>query len=81
MKTASAHQRKGVARLLLCHMVNVATQRNFKYLLLETGTPEVFMPARKLYESLGFVECGPFADYKHDPYSVFMRRKLVADKL
>ncbi len=58
-------------------MVTVATQRSLKFLLLETGTPEVFAPARKLYKSLGFVECEPFVDYKHDPYSVFMRCKLA----
>ncbi|MFK7860559.1 MAG: GNAT family N-acetyltransferase [Granulosicoccus sp.] len=73
MKTASAHHRKGVARLLLSHILDVAKERKLEYLLLETGTPEAFVPARRLYERHGFVECEPFADYKRDPYSVFMR--------
>ncbi len=74
MKTATAHQRKGVAQLLLNHIIEVAKQRNLKRLLLETGTPDAFAPARKLYAKQGFVECEPFADYIHDSYSVFMQR-------
>lgn len=77
MKTAQNHQRKGVARLLLQHMMTVAADRNLKFLLLETGTPDAFEPARRLYTSHGFVECDPFADYRQDPYSVFMQRTLV----
>ncbi|MFK7996768.1 MAG: GNAT family N-acetyltransferase [Granulosicoccus sp.] len=78
MKTAPSHLRKGVARLLLNHMLAVASERNLKYLLLETGTPEAFDAARNLYKNLGFVECEPFADYQYDPYSVFMRYELVS---
>mgnify|MGYP002403379335 FL=1 len=29
-----------------------------------------FIPARKMYEKFGFVECGPFADDTEDPNSV-----------
>jgi len=32
--------------------------------------------AQKLYESFGFSYCGPFADYKPDPNSVFMELEL-----
>ncbi|ASJ72052.1 GNAT family N-acetyltransferase [Granulosicoccus antarcticus] len=78
MKTAPAHLRKGVAQLLLSHMLEVAKTRGLKYLLLETGTPEAFTPARQLYARHGFVECEPFADYKLDPYSVFMRCDVAA---
>ena len=31
-----------------------------------------FLPARALYARHGFVECGPFGDYREDPNSVFM---------
>jgi putative acetyltransferase len=37
---------------------------------------EAFAPARRLYESFGFAYCGPFADYKEDPNSVFMTKEL-----
>ena len=43
---------------------------------LETGATECFLPARKLYEKFGFDCCEPFADYRPDPYSVFMTRTL-----
>ena len=37
---------------------------------------ELHGPAR-LYERFGFTRCGPFADYREDPYSVFMTRALA----
>lgn len=73
MKTSPSHQRRGVARRLLRRILIAANERNLKQVFLETGTPEAFVPARKLYENHGFVECEPFADYTHDPYSVFMK--------
>ena len=51
-------------------------QRGYTRLSLETGTQPGFVPARRLYESFGFVECGPFADYREDPNSVFMTLEL-----
>jgi putative acetyltransferase len=76
MRTASAHLRKGVAQALLTHAIEEARQRGYTRLSLETGSLEVFMPARQLYASMGFIECEPFADYIKDPYSVFMTRTL-----
>lgn len=77
MKTVVAHLRKGVASELLKHIIVVATEQNLKYLMLETGSPDAFAPARSLYSQFGFVECGPFADYTKDPYSVFMEYEVV----
>ncbi|MDG0808290.1 GNAT family N-acetyltransferase [Cohnella rhizosphaerae] len=76
MRTAEAHLRKGVAAGLLAHIVAEARSRGFTRLSLETGSPESFIPARKLYEKFGFEYCGPFADYKEDPYSVYMTMAL-----
>jgi putative acetyltransferase len=45
-------------------------------LYLETGSFEFFEPARRLYLKHGFELCGPFADYKPDPNSVFMTKIL-----
>ncbi len=77
MRTASSHQRRGVAAALLEHMLNVARQRAYRRLNLETGSMEAFAPARALYARFGFELCGPFADYVDDPYSVFMTRELM----
>ncbi|WP_283152606.1 GNAT family N-acetyltransferase [Guptibacillus hwajinpoensis] len=76
MKTASAHLRKGVAKRLLQHTINEARARGYERLSLETGSMEVFQPARKLYASFRFHECQPFAGYREDPNSVFMSLEL-----
>jgi putative acetyltransferase len=76
MRTAAAHVRKGVATRLMRHLLQQARQQGYRRLSLETGSPEAFDPARTLYRHFGFVECGPFADYIEDPYSVFMTIEL-----
>ncbi|WP_294767695.1 GNAT family N-acetyltransferase [uncultured Rhodoferax sp.] len=76
MRTASAHLRKGVARAMLRHILAEARARGLRRVNLETGTPAPFAAAQKLYASEGFVECGPFADYVLDPYSLFMTKVL-----
>ena len=76
MRTAAAHLRKGVASLLLKHIITEATQRGYRRLSLETGAPDYFKPARALYEKFGFKICLPFAPYRPDPNSVFMTCEL-----
>jgi putative acetyltransferase len=76
MRTANAHRRRGVARAMLEHIVTEAQRRGYARLSLETGSNEPFAPARELYRRFGFIECGPFADYREDPNSVFMTRAL-----
>lgn len=72
MRTPTTLRRQGAGRALLAHIVHVARERGYRRLSLETGTQEAFAPAQRLYESFGFVSCEPFADYKPDPYSLFM---------
>ena len=76
MRTATAHLRRGVASRILIHILEVARQRSYRRLSLETGSMEAFAPARSLYSRFGFQPCGPFADYVEDPYSVFMTIEL-----
>jgi putative acetyltransferase len=76
MRTASSHRRKGVAKQLLQHLLDVAKQRGYTRVSLETGSMDFFMPARALYASFGFENCPPFADYIADNNSVFMTKKL-----
>lgn len=80
MRTARAHLRKGVARAMLRHILAAARARGFQRISLETGTPAPFVAAQKLYASEGFVECGPFASYVLDPYSLLMSKALTADE-
>lgn len=76
MRTSSLHLRKGVARRILEHIIEVAKERGYQRLSLETGSMESFDPAKKLYESVGFQYCKPFSDYIEDPHSVFMTKVL-----
>ena len=76
MRTAAAFKQQGVASLLLAHILEVARQRGYRRLSLETGSMDFFEPARRLYAKFGFVRCAPFADYKEDPNSVFMSLAL-----
>ena len=80
MRTADGHQRKGVARALLQHIESAARAEGMERLSLETGSTAPFAAALRMYASEGFVNCGPFADYALDPFSVFMT-KLLADQV
>ena len=76
MRTTPTHLRKGVAAKLLDHIINEARRRNYRRLSLETGASELFNAAHRLYSKFGFQRCGPFADYKEDPNSLFFTRDL-----
>ena len=76
MRTPAAMRRRGAGRAILAHIIEVARSRSYRRLSLETGSLEAFAPAQKLYESFGFERCGPFGDYRDDPNSVFMTRRL-----
>lgn len=76
MRTAHGYRGRGVATMLLRHIIDEAKCRNYRRLSLETGSMPFFEPARRLYLKFGFVYCGPFADYREDPHSVFMTKEL-----
>lgn len=69
--------RTGAGRAMLRHIIATARARGFTSLWLETGVEPRFVPAHRLYASEGFVECGPFGDYRPDPMSLFMTRALA----
>lgn len=76
MRTASAFLRKGVASLVLQHLISEAQRRGYRRLSLETGSSEHFEPAQRLYRKFGFKDCPPFNGYLEDPNSAFMTREL-----
>jgi putative acetyltransferase len=76
MRTPLAHRRRGAGRAMLTHIIEVAKERSYERLSLETGAAEAFTPARKLYGNFGFSYCEPFGDYTDDPNSVFMTLRL-----
>ena len=76
MRTPRALRRRGAGRAILEHIVNEARARGYQRLSLETGAHEAFGAAHRLYESFGFEDCGPFADYEPSPHSIFMSLEL-----
>jgi putative acetyltransferase len=76
MRTPQSLRRRGAGRAVLAHIIEEARRRGYRRLSLETGSMQAFRPAWCLYESFGFIHCTAFADYKPDPYSVFMTLKL-----
>jgi len=77
MRTATAHLRKGIATIVLEHLISEAKRRGYRRLSLETGAMPYFGPAHALYQKFGFRTCPPFAGYIEDPNSVFMTRELI----
>lgn len=76
MRVADAFLGKGVGRAILKRIIDEARALRLEALYLETGSSPAFIPALKLYESEGFSYCGPFAEYRDDPFSRFMVRAI-----
>jgi putative acetyltransferase len=78
MRTPDARRGHGAGRTLLAHIVQVARDRGYERLSLETGSQDAFLPAQALYASMGFKLCGPFGAYQEDRHSVFMTLDLAS---
>jgi len=76
MRAAPDYRGRGVGKAILRHLLGEARARGYARVSLETGRPAEFLPARRLYESYGFVECPPFADYVLDDFSICMTLEL-----
>ena len=76
MRTAQAALGRGIGRAVLGHIMAEARKRRYRRLSLETGSTEPFAAALRLYESEGFVSCGPFGDYQDTPFTRFFTREL-----
>ena len=76
MRVADGFLGRGAGRAMLEHILTEARRVGMRSLWLETGSVDAFVPAIRLYESAGFVQCGPFEGYTDDPFSMFMKREL-----
>ncbi len=76
MHTLESHRRRGAGSAMLQHIIAAARAEAMSRLSLETGSWPYFGPARALYRKHGFVDCGPFGDYRDDPNSLFMSLDL-----
>lgn len=61
---------------MLVHVIDEARRRSCDRLSLETGRMDFLLPARRLYESFGFVYCGSFGECRNAPNSVFMTKEF-----
>jgi putative acetyltransferase len=64
----------GLSRKLMTVLEDESRALGFKIARLETGISQP--EALGLYKALGYIERGPFGDYKLDPLSVFMEKLL-----
>ena len=76
MRAAPEYRGRGAGEAILLHLLAEAESRGYSWLGLETGVPEPFLPARRLYEKHGFAECPAFGDYVSDDFSMCMDRSL-----
>lgn len=65
---------QGVGRSLLLAILQAARERGFTAVMLEVGILNV--EARRLYESCGFRDRGPFGSYEQTPIATFMQIDL-----
>jgi len=76
MRAHPDYRGRGAGKAILHHLLAEARARGYTRVSLETGRPEPFLPARRLYESHGFAECPPFGAYVADDFSICMTRTL-----
>jgi putative acetyltransferase len=65
---------QGIARRILDALIETAREAGVAVLRLETGVAS--HAALAFYERTGFGRRAPFADYRPDPLSVFMEKRL-----
>ena len=76
MRTHPDHLRRGVAVLLLDHIMTEAKLRGLTRLSLETGSGPAFEPALALYRKYGFVNGDAFSDYQPSAFNQFLHLDL-----
>lgn len=76
IRVVDEYRKKGYGFKIINHLISEAKKLDITKLSLETGAGDFFLPARKLFKKIGFVECPPFAHYKEDPNSYYMKLEL-----
>ncbi len=66
---------KGIAQAIMKELERYLVKKAVTYARLETGIHQ--KEAIQLYQKLGYDRIDPFGDYKVDPLSVFMEKKLL----
>lgn len=69
-----SYRGKGLSRRIMQILLYHAGEEEIPIIKLETGPKQI--QSINLYENLGFVQCGPFGEYKENPNSLFMELAL-----
>jgi len=76
MHVLSERRGHGLADQILKRLMETAREMGLSRVSLETGSQDVFAPARAFYARHGFEPCAPFEGYEEDPASVFFTRRI-----
>ena len=76
MYVAPAARGQGLGRAILEHLESEARREGLSLMRLETGNRQA--EALALYRGAGYVDCGPFGDYREDPLSLFLEKRLTS---
>ena len=74
MYVAPPARGQGLGRAILARIEEQAAREGLRLMRLETGVRQD--EAIALYRSCGYVDCDPFGDYRPDPLSRFMEKRL-----
>ena len=74
MYVAPAARGQGLGRAILERLESEARRDGLRVMRLETGNLQA--EALALYRSAGYVDCGPFGEYRPDPLSRFLEKRL-----
>ena len=76
MYVAPQARGQGLGRAILERLESEARRNGLRVMRLEKGSRQA--EALGLYRSAGYVDCGPFGEYRADPLSRFMEKRLQA---
>lgn len=77
MRTRTDSLRRGAATAMLMALLDLARQRGYRRVSLETGSGEAFEPALALYRKHGFKNGDAFADYVGSEFNQFLHLDLA----
>ena len=77
MRTRMDSLRRGAATAMLMALLDLARQRGYRRVSLETGSGEAFEPALALYRKHGFRNGDAFADYVGSDFNQFLHLDLA----
>lgn len=77
---SSAARRKGAGRALLADVLQRAQQERVRLIVIYTSSTDRYAPARRLYESMGFVRTATVPNYYAENDDLFIYTQRLASK-